>query len=670
VAKQEGNKKVIRYFRALERLMDSGRTLRDVFDISTESFPKMIAAEYYDEKGKHHRLRYFEYRSESFVIAGQLHQLLLALPRGAVVGLKIKNCPVWGELFWAILMNGRVPFLLDARASGAATAAFIKEADARAVITDDGFSYEVPHFSVADIRSQIKDYTFAAEWENHVVFATSGTTGAAKLVVFDGTNLVHQINSARDMPNATAEIMYPPSLGNLKVLALIPFHHIFGFVAVFLWYTFFGKTIVYLDSFLPKAIKQTCQDLRVTHIFAVPLFWDNMAQGIHRSALLQGPERVRTLDKAIAFHTGKISRAEAGVAGSGVVLRSLQKKILGNHVRFCISGGGALAQDTIDAINGIGYPLYDGYGLTEVGVTSVELSPSVEQRLKGSIGKPFHGMEYKIVPSDGRPNVGELLIKSPTTHGFEIVDKKLIPTVLDEGWFPTGDIAENDKAGFYWIKGRLKDLIINANGENVYPEEIENRFISIERVSNAAVLGIKKSSDSEKETITLILELDGKLDESSLSALKAAVKNVNVTLPNYMQVEETLIYDGILPLSSALKVQKFVLRDQLTGAPERFAALPEARLANFSKYPPELINDILPKVRKAFSNALLLPVYKLSDAGHFVHDFGGDSLSYMSLINDLEDEFGIKIENNDFGHLTSIDDFVEEIAKHQTSDKK
>jgi acyl carrier protein len=78
----------------------------------------------------------------------------------------------------------------------------------------------------------------------------------------------------------------------------------------------------------------------------------------------------------------------------------------------------------------------------------------------------------------------------------------------------------------------------------------------------------------------------------------------------------------------------------------------------------------LPKVRKAFSNALLLPVYKLSDAGHFVHDFGGDSLSYMSLINDLEDEFGIKIEYNDFGHLTSIDDFVEEIAKHQTSDKK
>lgn len=668
--RQEGNIKVIRYFNALSRLMESERTLKDIFDISTESFPKVIAAEYRDENGKYRQFRYSEYRSGTYVLAGQLHQVLLGIPRGSIVGLKLKNSPIWGMMFWAIVMNGCQPFLLDARATGEATAALLAQTDAKAIVADDGFAYVIPHFSASEISSRAKDYAFAATWENHVVLATSGTTGAAKIVVFDGLNLVHQINAAHDMPDTTADIMYPPTMGNLKILALIPFHHIFGFVAVFLWYTFFGKTIVYLDSLTPKNIMDTCQQFRISHIYAVPLFWNSVAQNVHRSALLQGTEKKQLLDKIIAYQTGNISRAEAGFASSGAVLRGLEKKVLGNHVRFCISGGGALSQDTLNTINGIGYPLYNGYGLTEIGVTSVELVHSIQQRLRGSVGKPLHAIEYKIIPLNGNPQVGELAIKSPTIHRYEIIGQQKLPTVLDDGWFHTGDIVESDRAGFYWIKGRIKDIIVNANGENVYPEEIESHFRSIDHVSNCAVLGIRKSETSVKETIVLILEADGPLDQSKIAAIQNDIKNVNVTLPQYMQVEETLVYDGILPLSSAMKVQKFLLREQLVTDSRRFTAISEGRFADFSRYPSELIDEIIPKVRDLFSEVLLLPAYKLSDAGHFVHDFGGDSLSYNTLVSEIEEKFGITIDDKDFGRLASINDFVEEIANKKTIAKK
>ncbi len=663
--RQGGNPKVKRYFQAVERLMATSRTLNDIFDISTLSFPKIVYAEYFDANGRHREIRYRDLRSACFILASQMMSRLISIPKGSIVGLKLKNSPDWAVVFWALLMNGYTPFLLDSRASGEASDHFLKQADAKAIIAEDFHTYSLPRFTLQDIRDEKPNYSFDATWADRVIFASSGTTGDAKLVVFDGENLVHQINAAFDMPNTTANIMYPPSLGNLKILAFIPFHHIFGFVAVFLWYTFFGKTIVFLNEWTPKEIQNTCRKLRVSHVYAVPLFWDNIATNLKRTAALQGPERVELLEKMIAFRTVKISQAEAGIAGTNIALRKLQKKLLGNHIRYCISGGGALARETLETLNGIGYPLYNGYGMTEVGVTSVELVPDVLQRLKNSIGKPLHGVVYKIIPSDPeKPTVGELYIQSPTIHKYEIKNRQIVPTVLKDGFFATGDIAESDKAGNYWIRGRIKDIIINPNGENVYPEEIETHFKSIPHTKNCAVIGI--SAASARERIVLVLELLSSPTPEQIEAIKTAIKDVNVTLPQYKQIETTYVTTEKLPLSSTLKVQKFILRDWLHTKKDLFQALEEARFSDFDPYPSELIDDLLKQVRSLFSNALVLPESSLSDAGHFVNDFGGDSLSYTELIAQMEETFGITFNDEVFGQLASINDFVIEVAKYKT----
>lgn len=666
--KQAGNPKVKRYFKAVERLMATSRTLRDIFDISTLSFPKIVYADYFDTTGRHREIRYADFRSRSFVMASQIASLTTSLPKGSIVGLKMKNCPEWPMAFWAILMNGFIPFLLDARATGDASDHFLSQAGAKAILAEDFHAYSVLRLTLEDIRAQKANYTFEPQWEDKVIFASSGTTGDAKLVVFDGENLVHQVNAAYDMPDTTSDIMYPPSLGNLKILAFIPFHHIFGFVAVFLWYTFFGKTLVFLNELSPKEILSTSRRLRVSHIYAVPLFWDNIATSLKRTAAMQGPERVELLEKMIAYKTVKISKAEAGIAGTNIALRKLQRKLLGKHIRYCISGGGALAKETLETINGIGYPLYNGYGMTEVGVTSVELVPEVLQRLKNSIGKPLHAVEYKIQPTDPeKPMVGELWIKSPTIHKYEIKNKDMVPTVLTDGYFRSGDIAECDKGGNYWIKGRIKDIIINPNGENVYPEEIETHFKSIPHAVNCAVIGVPGAATKEK--IVLVLELAQSPSTEQLEEIKSAIKGVNVTLPQYKQIESTYLISEKLPLSSSMKVQKFIVREWLASKKEKFTEIGEARFSDFAQYPPELIDGLLKQVRTLFATALVLPESSLSDAGHFVNDFGGDSLSYTELISTMEETFEIAFNDEVFGHLASINDFVGEIAKYKTNQK-
>ena len=91
--RQAGNPKVKRYFQAVDKLMHTSRTVRDIFDISTLSFSKIVYADYFDDNGRHREIRYDDFRSRCFVFASQLAALTPDLPKGSIVGLKLKNCP-------------------------------------------------------------------------------------------------------------------------------------------------------------------------------------------------------------------------------------------------------------------------------------------------------------------------------------------------------------------------------------------------------------------------------------------------------------------------------------------------------------------------------------------------------------------------------------------------
>ncbi len=652
-------KQVKQFFSSAEELLKTSKTMEDIFLKSTTLHKKEKAITWINEKGKVVSYKYKKYKTYCFEYASKISQKLKDYPLDSVVALKFHNCPDWPLVFWGILMSGYIPFLIDAKLPKENTEVLLKESHAVAIITQEITTYSVPNVNINSIKELKVNFKFATSWANNVIFCSSGTTGNVKLMEYDGKNLCYQIAAAIDMPEETKDIMYP---GEANILAIIPFHHIFGFVAVFLWYTFFGKNIVFTKDLSPKEVMSVSQKCGVTHVYSVPLFWDSLAQQVTRKAELEGEKKADLLAKMIAYHTHKISNEEAGQGASNIALNIVQSQLLGKKIKYCISGGGYISSDTLNTINGIGYNLYNGFGMTEVGVTSVELSSSVEQRLKGSIGKPLHNVTYKLANTTKlEPNVGELLIKSPTIHSLEIIGGVIKEPDLEDGFLRTGDIAAVDETGHYYLKGRIKDIIINENGENVYPDEIEDYFKDISGINRVCVVGIKKGK-AHHELITCILEISSEIGEDDMDLIMKKCEEINNTLSNEKRVQKFLISKNRLPLTASMKVKRYQVKKFIESKTDAFVDMKQKKpIKDFVGYKKEDVEPIIKHVRKIFAKILLLPFVKINDDDHWINDLGGDSMSYVELINTVNKEFEVEIPEEKYALLTCVNDFTEEI---------
>ena len=572
------------------------------------------------------------------------------------VVLKVANSPSWGEIFWALLMAGYVPVLVDAKLPRENVINLANQAKAIAIISDDNHEYTINKVRLDNILQNSKEEMSNPSWADEVIFSSSGTTGDAKLMIFNGENFVNQICCSLKMTEESLDIMYPKKVGQIKILAMIPFHHIFGFVAVFLWYTFYGTTLVFPKSNTPSDLLSICQKTGITHVYSVPLFWDSLALSIKRKFAMQNEDKQKLLEKMMAYNLGEMSAEEAGFASKKIVADKIKSMILGKHVRYCISGGGYLSNETLRAINGLGYPLYNGYGMTEVGVTSVELSPDVKQRLLGYIGKPLNGVEYKVNEGDN-----ELLIKSPTIHIREIIAGVEKETVLDNGYFHTGDIVNKGETG-YIMKGRMKDVIINANGENIFPDELEIYFKDLPNVTNLSVLGVVNKDKALHEDIVLVLELDDKTSEEALKELEATIKGIK--LPHDTKIDAVYLAKNRLPMANNMKVKRFAIKKEIENGSNKYVLINSKKVSSKTrKLSEEALTKILPPVRELFSKILVLPTFKIDDEDHWINDLGGDSMNYVELVQEVDRYFDIEVPEEQYGKLTCVNDFVEEIAR-------
>ena len=654
------NKQIKQFFSQAEDLLKTSKTMQDIFIMSTSLHKGEKALTWQNDKGKIVSMKYKHYRSGCFEYGSRLSSLLKEFPTESVVALKMKNRPEWPLIFWGILMAGYIPFLIDAKLPKENTEKLLADSKAVAIVTQEFVNYPVSTIQLNNLNEVKVNFKFAAKWANRVIFCSSGTTGNVKLMIYNGNNLCHQIAAAIDMPKETRDIMYP---GEINILAIIPFHHIFGFVAVFLWYTFFGKNIVFVKDLSPTEVFSMSQKCGVTHVYSVPLFWDSIAQQITRKAELEGERKADLLAKMIAYKTHKITQIEAGNAASQVVATVVQNQILGRRVKYCISGGGYLSAETLNTINGIGYNLYNGYGMTEVGVTSVELSESVEERLKGSIGHPLHGVEYKLVNTTKfYPNTGELLIKSPTIHCMEIIDGESRVPELEDGFLHTGDIAFVDGTGKYYLKGRIKDIIINENGENIYPDEIEDYFKALPGIKNVCVVGVK-AGKNHHEDITCVFEISSDVNEDDMLVVKQKCEEINASLSNEKRVKNFLVSKHSLPLTASMKVKRFKVKEMLeSNSKNSFVKLGEKKVnKELTGYKPEDLEPVLKQVRSIFAKVLLLPYVRIGDSDHWINDLGGDSMSYVELITTINREMGVEIPEDKYALLVSVNDFTEEI---------
>jgi long-subunit acyl-CoA synthetase (AMP-forming) len=197
--------------------------------------------------------------------------------------------------------------------------------------------------------------------------------------------------------------------------------------------------------------------------------------------------------------------------------------------------------------------------MTEAGITSVELDKSLTLRMGGSLGRPLESVEYKVVPLDEHEQGGELFIRGVSLHSGRLENGMYRPALTDsEGWLRTGDKGILI-GGRLLLDGRLKDVIVNESGENVYPDELEDYFDKLADADQICILGVKNKTGYEDITLVAYgLKLVSASAE--LMNLSGEIQRMNRALPVYKRVSSVLISHDALPTANGIKVKRLKLK--------------------------------------------------------------------------------------------------------------
>ena len=605
----------------LEILRKVGNSFKDIYDVTFSNGNRVLFE--YDENHKSHTVTFNEADVTIKNVANNLIKTLNGT-KGEFIALNLDTSKEWVYTFWAILMSGNKPFLVNLRQPKPLTKKFIDQLGITKSI-----DYENNEFGLESIRyssllgasSTKVDYDFGDE----IALATSGTSMVDKICIYSGKELIAQIQNSESIIDDCPKVQSFYH-GHAKFLAFLPFYHIFGLEAVYLWFSFFGYPIVFLEDYSPETILNTIKNHEVTHVISVPLFWEEIAKAIRLEVSKRDEKTKAKFEKAIAF-SNKIQRKNGGLGllFAKIAFKEIRKKTLGDSVLWSVSGGSFLKDDTLRLMNALGYNLRVGYGATEIGITSLEVSEDAAKRNLNSVGKPVKTVEYDI-------RDGELFVKGQSTCKKIIINGE--HKTIDE-WFATGDLAKKDSDGRYYILGRKSDIVIGDNGENINPDDIEKFFAFKENVLNFSVLGINNQ-------LSIVLEVSSALPFEEMNEIEELVKKQNEIIDLSMQVKKIFFTHDHIMNPNAIKVsRKYILKNIETKSIKIF------ELKDFRKNNLDIENnEIYSKLIKLFSEATFKKEEEITPDSNFVYDLGGNSFEYYGLIAAIYEEFDIKVSPN------------------------
>ena len=557
-----------------------------------------------------------------------------------------KNSYEWTVAFWAILKSGNKPFLVNMLHTKEAMRSALDTLGCEII-----FCLQSPSgLGKKDIL--LSDFTFDEDitplptFANSIVLSTSGTTLSEKLCIYSGEVVSNQILNATDIVKNIPSIQGTYE-GKLKMLMMLPLYHIFGLEASYLWFLFFGAIFVFPPSLAPSALLNVAKRHKVTHIFSVPLLWQNIEKSIKQD-IASKDEKLqakfyKAINKAIKLHKINPSLGEFFARRAFKVIRN---KTFGNSVKFCISGGAAISHDTLHFINALGYPLYNGYGMTEIGIVCANFSRAINRRLTESIGSMFSSVQADIDENNHLIVKGSSLCRSMIVDGEEIA--------LDD-WFDTGDIVERNSYGDFVILGRASDLVINADGENLNPDIAQNE-LSLPSAVSFSVLGNERNDE-----LILLVQILKDMKETLFEKIKEEITREIASLPSAYQIRKVYYTTDSLIDSDEIKVSRKKLRRKIETNEIRIFddVMAKKEISTAS-------NSAIEKVLKEiFSEVLNLDVKDIERDMHFMNDLGGSSLGYYDVMYRIEERFNIKLDfqGQNFGYTLS--DF-ERIVKEKT----
>ena len=412
------------------------------------------------------------------------------------IALILENSPEWVESYLALASTGVAVVPLDPRLKAEEVAFILKDSGAvlviaearhlemlsailpglaavRAVVLAGGggqprppvagcpcYDYETLRIEAcAGPLSWFASHMPAPQTIASVIY-TSGTTGKPKGVMLTHTNFCSDVVGALDAIGN--EVVTPAD----DFLIVLPLFHSFSFTANLVLPLYKGCGMFFADSV--RTLGDDIKTLRPTILMAVPLLAEKLLSKIDEK--LQMSRLARGL---LRLNLGRL------------VGRSVLKG-LGGRLRFIAVGGAPCPVHVLQGFSRLGFTVIEGYGLTECSpVVSIN---SVHAPHIGTIGKKIPNVEIRIATVNEQ-GVGELQVRGPVVMKGYFNNLEATREAFDGDWLRTGDLASIDAEGYLTIRGRTKALIVNREGKNIYPEEVENVLAGDPFIADVVVVG-------------------------------------------------------------------------------------------------------------------------------------------------------------------------------------
>ena len=557
----------------------------------------------------HHRgLRTVRWSYERLVreAHGFAHELTeRGINYGDRVLLSGENSPEWAAAFWGCCLIGAVVVPLDKGSTPEFIRSVTQQTDAKLLITDLDPFFQIRKIPVQTAFRQHAPYASITDDTIVEIIYTSGTTSEPKGVVLTHRNIVaNLLPLEREIAKYLKwERFFHP----IRFLNLVPLSHVFGqFMGLFVP-QLLGGEVHFHASLNPSEIVRTTRKNRISVTVLVPRVLDALREWIERDYAARG--RTDTLNARLA------ATERSGFLRRWWSFRRVHQRFGWKFWAF-LSGGATLSERTEDFWRRLGYAVLQGYGMTETAALISVNHPF--KRSHGSIGRLMPGHEVKLADS------GEIMVRgasvSPGYWTGGNSTEGAINARANE-WLHTGDIGELDANGNLYFKGRQKDVIVNAAGLNVYPEDLEAALNRQPEIRASCVVAIEDARGTEPHAAII--------PHNPHADIAAAVKRANEQLADYQQIRRWSIWpEPDFPRTSTHKILKREVSDVLKSA----AANPPIVFPQLSL----IIGAVDPSTR--------------------LSDLQLDSLGRVELLSALEDRYQVSLDEAAFTAATTVSD--------------
>jgi long-chain acyl-CoA synthetase len=468
--------------------------------------------------------------------------------QGDRVAILSENMPAWGITYFAVACLGAVSVPIMTEFPAAQVANIVSHAACRVMVVSarlrerapDGTPV-LPIEAFADAADAPVTFPEVVEDDLAAIIYTSGTTGQSKGVMLTHRNIVFDAIATHMLVGLTPED---------RLVSILTLAHTYectlGLVAVLSR----GASVYYLDK-PPSAtaLLPALQRVKPTIVMSVPL----VIEKIYRARVQ--PE----LQKMALYRVPGIRRVLVIAAGKKL------RAAFGGKIRIFAIGGAAVAPDVEKFLADARFPYAIGYGLTETAPV-VAGAPPYTTRLRAA-GPAMPGIQMRI--ADPRPDSGEgeVQVKGPNVmRGYYRDEERTREAFTADGWFRTGDLGTMDRAGRLYIRGRLKNMILGASGENIYPEEIEAVINQSPYVDDSLVYGdgtavaalVQLKPDALATFMAALHDGVAKAEHSLAALLERIREDANTKVASFSQVHRIELQEEPFEKTPSLKIKRFL----------------------------------------------------------------------------------------------------------------